>query len=233
MALMLAGLLLSGGLVSGTVLSGAALVAPAVPPDPSLAGTLRGVENKYNRLKTVRLRFQQIYRQNRQVLRREEGTLYLRKPGRMRWEYEGPEPKLFLTDGRRLTLYVPAENRATQIAVKESGDLRTPLRFLLGGLRFDKEFESVEKSPEIPPLESNNLVIKAVPKQMANRVERVVFEISPDFAIRRLIVEEPGGIQTEFRLEEEETNLPLPPELFQFQPPAGTEIVWQQAEKPY
>src|SRR3990167_6722750 len=88
MALMLAGLLLSGGLVSGTVLSGAALVSPAVPPDPSLAGTLRGVENKYNRLKTVRLRFQQIYRQNRQVLRREEGTLYLRKPGRMRWEYE-------------------------------------------------------------------------------------------------------------------------------------------------
>src|SRR3990172_9183802 len=51
MALMLAGLLLSGGLVSGTVLSGASLVAPEVPPDPSLAGTLRGVENKYNQLK--------------------------------------------------------------------------------------------------------------------------------------------------------------------------------------
>ena len=240
-ARMLAWLLLSGGLVSGTSLSGASLVPAEVPPDPGLASTLRGVENRYNRLKTLRLRFEQIYsqngsqngRQNRQVLRREEGTLYLRKPGQMRWEYEGPEPKLFLTDGRRLTLYVPAENRATQMAVKESEDLRTPLAFLLGRLRFDKEFESLEKSQEIPPLASGNLVIKAVPKLMADRVERVVFEITPDRAIRRLIIEEPGGIQTEFRFEEEEANLPLPPELFRFQPPAGTEIVRQQAERPY
>lgn len=230
-------LLLSGGLVSGAVLSGASLVPPEVPPDPGLAGTLRGVENKYNRLKTMRLRFEQIYsqggRQNRQVLRREEGTLYLRKPGQMRWEYEEPEPKLFLTDGRQLTLYVPAENRATQMAVKEADDLRTPLAFLLGRLRFDKEFESVERVRDIPPVERGNLVVKAVPKRMADRVEWVVFEMSPDFAIRRLIVAEPGGVQTEFRFQEEEADLPLSPQLFRFQPPAGTEIVRQQAERPF
>ena len=214
-----------------------ALAGPAASPsDPGLAGTLRGVETKYNRLKTVRLRFEQIYsqrgRQNQQVLRREEGTLYLRKPGQMRWEYEEPEPKLFLTDGRQLTLYVPAENRATQMAVKEADDLRTPLAFLLGRLRFDKEFESVERSPDIAPLTNGNLVVKAVPKKMADRVEWVVFELSPDFAIRRLIVAEPGGLQTEFRFQEEEANLPLPQQLFQFQPPAGTEIVRQQVERP-
>jgi len=198
-----------------------------VPPDPGLASALRGVEDKYNRLKTARLRFRQIYRQNQQVIRQEEGTLYLRKPGQMRWEYENPEPKLFLTDGRLLTLYVPAENRVTQMAAKEADDLRTPLRFLLGRLHFDKEFQTLERSPEFPPLESGNLVVKAVPNRMADRVEWMVLEVGPESQIRRLIVQEPGGIQTEFRFEDEQANLPLSPQLFRFQPPAGAEIVRQ------
>ena len=216
-------LVLSGGLWAGVLLS----AAPPDPPDSGLANTLQGMEDKYNRLKTVRMRFVQIYRQNRQVLRQEEGTLYLRKPGQMRWEYESPEPKLFLTDGRLLTLYVPGENRATQMAVKEADDLRTPLRFLLGRLRFDKEFQTLERSRDFPPLETGNLVVKGVPRQMADRVAWMAFEVGEELKIRRLIIEEPGGVQTEFRFEDETGNLSLPAQLFRFQPPAGTEIVRQ------
>ena len=199
----------------------------AVIADPALGKVLRAVENKYNRMRTARLRFQQIYRQGSQVVREETGTLYLRKPGQMRWEYENPEPKLFLTDGRRLILYVPAENRATEAAVKESDDLRTPLRFLLGRLRFDREFRQVERSEEFSSLEEGNIVVKAIPKQMEDRLEWVVLEVNRQSQIRRLILREPGGLQTEFRFEEEVGNLPLSPQLFRFRPPAGTELTRQ------
>ena len=90
------------GLAAGAA---AAFAARSLPPDPEIDTLLRGVEEKYNRLKTLRMHFAQIYREGPQVIREEAGTLYLRKPGQMRWEYEDPAPKLFLTDGRRMMLY--------------------------------------------------------------------------------------------------------------------------------
>ncbi len=194
-------------------------------PDRSLPELLDSVENKYNRLRTVRLRFEQIYRQNQQTLRKEEGTLYIRKPGQMRWEYEEPEPKLFLTDGKRLVLYVPSENRATEMAVKDSADIRTPLRFLLGNLRFGEEFSKVEDTADFPPLEAGNRVLRAYPKRLEDRLEWVVFEVNAEDQIRRVILSEPGGTQTEFRFDDEQANPALSPQLFRFQPPEGTVIV--------
>jgi outer membrane lipoprotein carrier protein len=185
------------------------------------------VETKYNRLKTARLRFLQIYRQGNRVLREEEGTLYLRKPGQMRWEYEEPEPKLFLTDGSRLILYLPDENRVTETAVKKSGDWRTPLRFLLGRLRFSEEFRRIETATDFSPLENHNLLLKAFSERLEDRLEWVLFEISPQYRIRRLILQEPGDIQQEFRFEDEESNLPLAEQLFRFQPPEGAEVIRQ------
>jgi outer membrane lipoprotein carrier protein len=217
--------LLCGGLAARAFPASSAV--PGIAPGPELDTLLRGVEEKYNHLKTLRLRFRQIYQQDRQVLREEGGTLYLRKPGQMRWEYENPEPKLFLTDGRRVMLYVPQEKRVTQASVKASDDLRSPMRFLLGGLKFQKEFQQIEKVLDVPPLDSRDTMVKAIPKQMADRLEWVMLEISPEFQIRRLIMREPGGIQTEFRFGDETTDLRLAPELFHFQPPAGTEVVEQ------
>jgi len=219
--------LLRCGLAIGAPGPSAANATALASPDPALESLLRGVESKYNRLKTLRLHFQQVYKEDQQVLREEAGTLYLRKPGQMRWEYENPEPKLFLTDGHRLTLYVPDENRMTETAVKSSDDLRSPLRFLLGGLQFRKEFQQIERAPEVPPLESGDIVIKAVPKQMKDRLEWVLLEVSPQYQIRRMILHEPGGIQTEFRFESEVSDLDLSPKLFHFQPPEGTEVIKQ------
>jgi outer membrane lipoprotein carrier protein len=217
---------LSAGLADS--FSPRALAAQNQPAAGNLAEVLRGMEKRYNGLKTIRLRFEQIYRQGRQVVRRESGTLHLLKPGKMRWQYEEPEPKLFLADGRNLTLYVPSENRATQMSMKEADDLRTPFAFLLGRLRFDEEFDRLEPSPDFPPLESGNIVIRAVPKRLPERVEWIVFEVTPSLEIRRLIFEEPGGIQTEFRFSEEEANPKLAMQLFYFQAPPGTQLIREQ-----
>jgi len=205
--------------------SGAVPAVASFSLDAGLENLLRGVENRYNHLKTLRLHFQQTYRQGPQIVREEAGTLYLRKPAQMRWEYDNPEPKLFLAEGKRLTLYVPEENRVTETEVANSDDLRSPLRFLLGGLRFQKEFQQIERAPEAPPIESGDIVIKAIPKLMQNRLESVELEISPQYQIRRMILKEPGGVQTEFRFSDEEADLHLAPELFHFQPPKGTEVI--------
>ena len=140
----------------------------------------------------------------------------------------GARAKTVLADGRKLTLYVPSENRATQMAMKEADDLRTPFAFLLGRLKFDEEFETLETSSEFQPLESGNVVVRAVPKRLPERVEWIVFEVTAKLEIRRLIFEEPGQIQTEFRFADEEANPALAQSLFYFQPVPGTELIQQQ-----
>jgi len=151
--------------------------------------------------------------------------LYLSKPGRMRWEYESPEAKLFLTDGKRLILYVPSENRVMESAIKESADLRAPLAFLLGNLNFDEEFGRFETSPQLKSLEAGNTVFKAFPKRMGERLEWILFEITPEHTIRRVLAREVGGIETEFRFTGEQSNPVLAQNLFRFVPPAGAEVV--------
>src|SRR5260370_23202186 len=50
----------------------------------------------------------------------------------MRWEYEAPERKLFIADGKTVWFYVPADHTATKAPIKESSDWRTPLALLTG-----------------------------------------------------------------------------------------------------
>ena len=222
---------LSGLLVLASTL-GLALTAPASetpsPPAvlrPSLREVLRGVENKYNRLKSMKAHFQQMVRQGSGLLRSEQGQLYLSKPGRMRWEYESPEPKLFVTDGKSAVLFLPAENRVMQSAIKETDDIKAPLAFLLGRLNFDEQFQKLETSPQLAPLEQGNIVFKAYSKKLADRLEWVVFEVTPAYEIRRVVAREQGGLETEFRFNRVEANPALADSIFRFTPPAGAEVV--------
>ena len=200
---------------------------PAPTASPSLAQVLREVESNYNRMKTMKTQFKQIVREGGRTARIEDGTLWLSKPGRMRWEYVSPETKLFLTEANRMTLYVPSEKRVMQTSVKESDDLRAPLRFLLGRLDFNQEFQRFEVLNSLKPLEAGNVIFKTYPKRLAGQVDSMVFEISPGRQIRRVVINEPGGTETEFRFAGEEANVQVSADKFRFTPPPGTEIVSQ------
>lgn len=218
-------LLLAGELgLAWTALASETPSPPAVLR-PSLSEVLRGVENKYNRLKSMKAHFQQMVRQGSGLLRSEQGQLYLLKPGRMRWEYETPEPKLFVTDGKSVVLFLPAENRVMQSAIKATDDIKAPLAFLLGRLNFDEQFQKLETSPQLAPAEQGNIVFKAYSKKLAERLEWVMFEVTPAYEIRRVVAREQGGLETEFRFHRVEANPALADSLFRFTPPAGAEVV--------
>ena len=223
-ALLAAGFALLAGLCRLDAAS-PALSGDSLPSPPVLSQVLHGVENKYNGMKSMKAHFHQVYRQGGRVIRQEQGTLFLSKPGRMRWEYESPEPKLFITDGSQVYLFVPSENRVVQSAIKESDDIRAPLRFLLGKLNFAEEFDKMETSPELMPIEKGDFVFKAYSKKLAQQLEWVIFEVSKSYEIRRVVTREPGGLETEFQFDALESNPPLADSIFRFSPPAGAEVV--------
>ncbi len=75
------------------------------------------VDQRYNHIQTLQAQFAETY-SGAGMKRTESGTLELKKPGRMRWDYSEPRPKMFLTDGKTAWFYVPGERQARRTPVK-------------------------------------------------------------------------------------------------------------------
>jgi len=182
------------------------------------------IDQRYDHLHTLEARFTETY-SGAGMTRTESGTLLLKKPGRMRWDYAQPRPKLFITDGGTAWFYVPGERQARRTSVKRLDDLRSPLRYLLGKTKLEKELDGLSLAPDQKPVESGDVVVRGIPKGMQDRVSETLLEVAPDGLIVRIVVEELDGSVTEFRFLQQQENVQIPDQQFRFVPPPGVEIV--------
>lgn len=206
------------GTSSGFLLS-LLLLIPAYAAEIDLTPALKRIEDRYNRAQTLQVTFTETSLvQGRR--RTEKGELFLRKPGRMRWQYTSPAGKLFVSDGKFMYLYTPDENRYEKWSLKEADDMRAPLAFLLGRLNFQKDFREFHASAQ-----GSDLAITAIPKSDKLPYTEVTFVVAPDSTIRRLAVKGQDQSVLEFVFENEKKNPPLPDAMFRFTPPPGVEFV--------
>ena len=182
------------------------------------------VDRHYNSLQTFKAEFTEIYT-GAGVSRNESGALLLKRPGKMRWDYRQPREKLFISDGKMAYFYVPGERQARRTSVKTLDDLRSPLRYLLGKTRLEKEFSSLKLATGVRVSKSGNIVISGIPKNMKDRVAQVLLEITPEHQIERLLIEEVDGSTTEFRFAGFEENKPIADKQFIFTKPPGVELI--------
>ena len=187
----------------------------------SLAGA---VDAHYNRLRSLEAEFIEVYR-GAGMERSETGTLWLKKPGKMRWEYRSPREKLFVSDGRDAWFYVPDDHQARKTAAKKLEDVRSPLAFLLGKTKLEKELRGLSMAPDITPLEAGNVVLRGMPVGMEDRVSEILLEVTPDHQIARLVIQEVDGAATEYRFSQQKEDVAVADRRFEFRPPAGTETV--------
>lgn len=182
------------------------------------------VDEHYNQLKSFKSAFTEIY-QGPGISRTESGTLWLKKPGRMRWEYHVPHEKLFLINSDHAYFYVTGEPQARKTPVKNLDDFRSPLRYLLGKTKLEKELDGLSLAPDISPLEQGDIVLRGVPKMMKDRVSSVILEISPSNQIRRIVIHGVDDTVTDFRFSQIEENVPVQDSLFRFTPPPGVQTL--------
>jgi outer membrane lipoprotein carrier protein len=196
------------------------LAVSAFAADPALDTLLKNLETRYNKTKTLQVLFREDYTPPGRPKRSESGTLQLRKPGQMRWDYNQPKGKLFISDGKQMWIYTPADNRVEQMPLKESDDMKVPLAFLLGKLNFSKEFRNIQAKPD-----GASQRITAEPKNDNLPYTAVEFLVSPQFQIQQVKVTGFDKSTTEFRFDDEKVDPPLDPKLFRFTPPKGAELV--------
>ncbi len=203
------------------LLAGFLLAAPGAPPESDIArGLVRAIEQHNARTADVVARFSQSYRSGllgREIV--ERGIVQIKRPGRMRWEYKDPEPKLFVSDGRSFYFYVPADR---QVVVSEQDATRSLAARLLsgqGGL-LDEFTASLDE-----PLEEGVLRLRLVPRQAQADVERALVDVQPRGRIRAVLLEDAQGNRTRFRFESIRENTGLTDRLFRFEVPKGVEVI--------
>ena len=195
----------------------------------NIRSVAQAVDEHYNHLHTLEAQFTETYR-GLGLERTETGTLWLekgglKKPGKMRWEYRSPEDKLFVSNGKEAWFYVPADRQARRTEASQLRDLRSPLEFLLGKTQLENELQGLSFAPDVPPLNPGDVVLRGVPKSMADRISEMLLQVNPQREIVSIQMQNVDGSVTEYRFTGQKANVTIPAGWFQFKPPAGTETI--------
>jgi outer membrane lipoprotein carrier protein len=189
----------------------------------------QAVDQHYNHLSSLEAEFSEIYTGSG-MERTESGMVWLKKPGmkkpgKMRWEYRSPREKLFVSDGNEAWFYVPGDRQARKTSARKLDDIRSPMAFLLGKTKLEKELKGLSLATDDPPQASGDVVLRGIPESMADRVSEVLVEITPSHQIARLVIQEVDGSSTEYRFTGQKEDVAVADSQFRFSPPPGTETV--------
>jgi outer membrane lipoprotein carrier protein len=195
---------------------------------PNVSAVARQVDDRYNHLQTLEADFTEIY-QGSGMERTESGKLWLKKPGKMRWEYRSPEEKLFVDDGRDGWLYLPMEKQVRKSSMKNLNDLRSPLAFLLGKTKLEKELSGLSFAPDIQTWQPDDVILRGIPRGMGDILRQVLLEITPEHRIARLLLYGVDDSITEYRFSNQKENVRVPDGQFRFTPASGTEVIEDEA----
>jgi chaperone LolA len=189
-----------------------------------LDAALAGLQRRYAAVETVQADFVQTYRAPG-IDQRESGTLCMKKPGLMRWEYRDPEVKQFIADGRETFLYVPADRQVFVRRFSASELRSTPLQLLLGRGDLRRDFEVAwEQRPAAGAAET--VILRLTPRKADAEYAYVVIACDArNFDLQRILIRETAGNTSEFVLTHLRTNGKVDGRQFQFKIPKGVEVV--------
>ncbi len=194
-----------------------------LPASSELDLLVNALQAKYARLASLSADFTQIYTAPGERTRRESGHLLLKKPGKMRWDYTAPETKLYVSDGKLIYEYLPAERLATRAKVKETSDLRAPFMFLLGRGNLRRDFKRIEFASE-SPVRAGHRVLRLIPAR-ATEFRELLLEVEPQtLALARLSFIDQNGARSDFLFSNVHENAAADDAQFIFKPPTGVEV---------
>src|SRR5262245_55166479 len=207
----------------------AAAPAPSAPAAAGarldLAAVVDRVQKRYDGATDFRARFTQTLT-NAAFKRRTTATgeVLLKKPGRMRWNYETPDPKMYLADGAQLWLYEPEDKQAFKQDLKSS-QLPAALAFLTGKGKLTEQFEiTFVKSPRTG--NPQDYVLALVPRQAEAQVKGLEFVVDPQsFLVKETLITDASGNTNDMLFSDIKINAKIPDTTFRWSPPAGTRII--------
>lgn len=189
--------------------------------EPAVKDVVRAVERRYNQTRTLEADFIQRYTLGSTTLV-ESGRVYFQKPGRMRWEYESPEKKLFLADGEYAYFYVPEEQQVRRQSLKQAPDWQAAFALLLGRVDLERVLRDVTLVRVHRPEEPARWQLRGRAKSEKQAFEEVWLDLNEAYQVLRIEIRQRDSSLMEFHFRRWRENPPLDPELFRLAVPPGT-----------
>jgi len=154
------------------------------------------------------------------------GLFLAKRPGMMRWAYEKPEARLFVTDGKTLWAYSPSEKQVVVQGVADALASRLPLSFLAGNciLATDFDIALVEHAGTRGLPTTRILDLK--PKRPEAGIVRMLLEVTTKgYTVDKTTLFDAYGNTTAITLTHLKLNTGLDDQQFRFAPPPGVTVV--------
>jgi outer membrane lipoprotein carrier protein len=195
------------------------------PLDPAPTG-YEGVEATYGKITDLRAEFSQVA--NNKSLGQDikaEGTVYLKKGGKMRWEYKSPSPQQIVSDGTYLWVYTPELNQVNKGDAPKA--LAGPAGSFLQGLgKVREEFTVRFLNPANKTDGAGRPVLDLTPKKPTPLLTRLVLTLDPkDYVVREAVLYDQLQNTVTMSFNRVVINSGLSDTLFAFTPPKGTAVV--------
>lgn len=192
----------------------------------TLEEVVAGLEGTYGRITDLKADFTQV--SNNKSLGQDikaEGTVLLKKGGKMRWDYKSPSPQQIVSDGSSLWVYTPELNQVNKGDAPKA--LAGPAGSFLAGLgRVREEFTVRFLNPAAKVDGAGRHVLDLTPKNPTPFLTRLVLAVDPkDFIVRQAVLYDQLGNAVTMNFTRVLTNTGLADTLFAFTPPKGAAVV--------
>jgi outer membrane lipoprotein carrier protein len=214
---------LPAAVIVALVLSGMPMPAGAQELDQ----VVDGLEATYGRMTDLRAEFTQVAR-NKSLGQdvKAEGTVYLKKGGKMRWDYKSPSPQQIVSDGTHLWVYTPELNQVNKGDAPKA--LAGPAGSFLQGLgKVREEFAVRFLNPANKTDSSGRPVLDLTPKRPTALLTRLVLTLDPkeNYIVRQAVLYDQLQNTVTMSFTRVAVNPGLGDTLFAFTPPKGTAVV--------
>ena len=192
---------------------------PGSPPAQDVAAAL---QKKYDAIHDFTADF--VHESEGGLLRKkqtERGVVQVKKPGKMRWDYKSPETKVFVSDGRRIYLHVPADNQVVISPVPEQDQATTAVLFLVGKGNLTRDFTVTYTDGGGPDTYALRLQPK-LPERDYDWLQVIVDRRT--MQIRTLSAADSQGGRSTFHFSNFKENTGLSDKTFTFKIPRGADV---------
>jgi outer membrane lipoprotein carrier protein len=153
----------------------------------------------------------------------EQGTVAIKRPGRMRWVYTKPERKEFVSNGREIYSYIPRDKQVI-VSPMPADAQTTPALFLTGRGHLVRDFTAT--FTDVPGTAPGVLGLKLVPKKDDPEIEWLMVAVEPTtLQIRHLVALDRQGGQSAFAFSNMKENRNLSDTIFDFKVPRGVDVI--------
>ena len=202
------------------------LLLPTLAPAQELVQVVSGVEAAYSKINDLRAEFGQVAH-NRSLGQDipAEGTVYLKKGGKMRWEYKSPSPQQIVSDGTSLWVYTPELNQVNKGNAPKA--LAGPAGSFLAGLgKLRDEFSVRFLNPANKTDGAGRFALDLTPKNPTPLLTRLVLSVDPkDYVVRQAVLYDQAQNTVTMTFNKVTINPGLADSLFVFTPPPGAAVV--------